>query len=101
MAVLGKALIAAMLMSWGNEIETYCPHIEPTPLYHTKVRDVELIKDAGERYALIIAASMQARAKIRKSKNPCMYVARHLMTADTAFFQYRGWPNSWTILPWN
>ena len=83
-------------MSWGNEVETRCPQFVPTKLYHEKVKDIDLIKDDSERYAIIIAASMQARAKMRQSF-VCWYVRGQMMSGDNAFFKvkYSGhWP--WT-----
>lgn len=89
-------------MSWGNMVEDHCPQFKPTEKYYETIKDIELIEDEGERYGIIIAASMQAHAKIESKRFACLYVKTHLTTGDLAYFkQLRGlwWPWSGSIMP--
>ena len=93
--VLAKALFAAMLMSWGNEVESKCPSFAPTEAYYEEIKNIELIEDPGMRYSIIIAASIQARKKMRENPFTCWYVRGKMMSGDLAFFRMKGshfWP---------
>ena len=91
MTTLEAALFAAMLMAWGNFVDDHCPMIERTSEYTRQVQAIEEIPSEGTKFGMIIAASMQARTKMREFKDPCQYIQRELTKKPHNYFRTKWW----------